>query len=241
MRILHQDARVVVVDKPSGVVAHATRGARGRPLLQRVRDAVGTQVHLLHRLDAATSGIVALALDSETAGLLGPAFGTGAVEKRYLAFVRGVPSEPEGVIDHPVPRAEGGPRVPALTGWRRLWTSGRYSLLAVRPRTGRRHQIRRHMKHESWPLVGDVRYGKGEHNRKFREEVGLFRLALHACFLRLPLPEGACLALTAPMPSDLFAPLARFGVPESVLDAAPGALVALPPDLGHGEGMEAPR
>ncbi|MEO1234329.1 MAG: pseudouridine synthase [Myxococcota bacterium] len=228
VRIVLRRERLVVVDKPAGVVAHATRGAIGRPLLQRVRNMVGKQVFLLHRLDAATSGLVALALDAEMAGLLGPTFGTARVEKRYLGFVRGVPREEEGVIDHPIPRSEDGPRVPALTGWRKLWTSGRYSLLAVRPRSGRRHQIRRHLKHLSWPLIGDVRYGKGEHNRKFREEVGLHRLALHACFLKLTLPDGEALAATSPLPRDLRRPLAHFGVPAGVLDAAPATPVALP-------------
>ena len=70
--------------------------------------------------------------------------------------------------------------MPAVTAFRRLAIFERYALVEARPRTGRRHQIRRHFKHLSHPLIGDVRYGKGEHNRLFRERFGLHRLALHA-------------------------------------------------------------
>jgi len=83
------------------------------------------------------------------------------------------------VIDQPIPRAPGEDRVAARTEvWRREMF-GRYALVEARLHTGRLHQIRRHLKHISCPLIGDVRYGKGEHNRIFRTEHGLFRLALH--------------------------------------------------------------
>lgn len=218
---LHRGERVAVVDKPSGVVVHATRGAEGRPLLQRARDALGHRVWPLHRLDAATSGALAFALDPETASALAPRFGTGEVDKLYVALVRGVPP-PSGVIDHPVPNADGR-RVPAVSAFRRLWTNERYSLVAVRPRTGRRHQIRRHLKHESWPIIGDVRYGKGDHNRWFRKEHGLHRLALHAARLGFVVPDEGSLEVRAPLPPDLAEPLASLGVPRSILDEAPAA------------------
>ena len=79
--------------------------------------------------------------------------------------------------------------MPAVTEFRRLAVFERYALVEARPRTGRRHQIRRHFKHLSHPLIGDVRYGKGEHNRLFRERFGLHRLALHALELAFDHPE----------------------------------------------------
>lgn len=219
---------VVVVDKPPRMVVHATRGAVGRPLLQRLRDQLGQRLWPLHRLDAATSGAIAFARSAELAAALSPAFAEGRVDKRYLAWVRGVPEPATGIIDHPVPRRADGPRVPAVTGYRRLWTSGRYSLVALRPATGRRHQLRRHLKHRSWPIIGDVRYGKGEHNRKFRSEVGLDRLALHAAFLGLDRAEGR-LEAVVPLPPDLARPLAAFGVPAELLASAHEVELPAPP------------
>jgi tRNA pseudouridine65 synthase len=117
------------------------------------------------------------------------------------------------VIDHPVPRDEDGPKVPAVTEFRRLAIFERYALVEARPRTGRRHQIRRHFKHLSHPLIGDVCYGKGEHNRLFRERFGLHRLALHALELAFEHPEtGEAIRIVAPVPEDLAGPLRVMGM-----------------------------
>ena len=169
-------------------------------------------VHAVHRLDRATSGVLLFALDPGTAGRMQELFAEGRVEKRYLALVRGIPPE-SGVIDHPIPRDVGGPRVPAVTEFRRLAAFERYALIEARPRTGRLHQIRRHLKHISHPLIGDVRYGKGEHNRLFRERFGLHRLALHALELAFEHPEtGEPVRIVAPVPEDLAGPLRAMGV-----------------------------
>jgi tRNA pseudouridine65 synthase len=200
------------VDKPAGLAVH--RGAaRDRTVaLQLVRDHVGQHVHAVHRLDRATSGVLLFALDPDTARRMQEQFEAGGVEKRYLVLVRGIPPE-AGVIDHPIPRDEDGPRVPAVTEFRRLAVFERYALVEARPRTGRRHQIRRHFKHLSHPLIGDVRYGKGEHNRLFRERFGLHRLALHALELAFDHPEtGERLRITAPVPEDLAGPLRAMGL-----------------------------
>jgi len=139
------------------------------------------------------------------------------VEKVYVALVRGHAPD-ETVVDHPIPRSEGGPRVPAVTTVRRLGVAelepGRvYSLVEARPATGRLHQVRRHLKHLAHPVIGDVEYGKGEHNRFFRERFGLHRLALHALALALPHPStGERLFLAAPVPADLAGPLAALGL-----------------------------
>jgi len=209
---LYQDGVLLAVDKPAGLAVH--RGAaRDRTVaLQLVRDRLGRHVHAVHRLDRATSGVLLFALDPATARRLQEQIEAGTVAKRYLALVRGIPPE-SGVIDHPIPRDVDGPRVPALTEFRRLTTFERYALVEARPRTGRRHQIRRHFKHLSHPLIGDVRYGKGEHNRLFRDRFGLHRLALHALELAFDHPDtGEPLRIVAPVPEDLAGPLRAMGM-----------------------------
>jgi tRNA pseudouridine65 synthase len=209
---LYQDECLLAVSKPAGLAVH--RGmARDRTFaLQLVRDRIGRHVHAVHRLDRATSGALLFALDPETAARMTERFAEGKVEKRYLALVRGIPPE-SGVIDHPIPRDVDGPRVPAVTEFRRLATFERYALVEARPRTGRRHQIRRHLKHISHPLIGDVRYGKGEHNRLCRERFGLHRLALHSLELAFEHPEtGERSRIVAPVPEDLAGPLRAMGI-----------------------------
>lgn len=214
---LYRDGVLAAVNKPSGLAVHRGAAQDRIVALQVVRDQVGRHVHAVHRLDRATSGALLFALDPETARRLGEAFEAGEVEKRYLALVRGIPPE-QGVIDHPIPRVEDGPRVPAVTEFRRLAVFERYALVEARPLTGRLHQIRRHFKHLSHPLIGDVRYGKGDHNRLFRDRFGLHRLALHALELGFDHPEtGERMRIVAPVPEDLAGPLRAMGMlPDSL-------------------------
>jgi tRNA pseudouridine65 synthase len=212
LSVLYQDDDLLAVNKPSGLVVHRGWARDGEVVMTLARSLAGRHVYPVHRLDRGTSGVLVLALAAAAAQFLGAAFEAGRVRKRYLALVRGIPPE-AGVIDHPVPRSPGGPRVPAVTGYRRLATFERYAWLEIVPETGRLHQIRRHLKHISHPLIGDVRYGKGEHNRLFRSRFGLCRLALHAAEVRLPHPaSGAPLRLLAPLPADLAGPLAAMGI-----------------------------
>ena len=210
--LLYADDRLIAVAKPSGLPVHRGAARERIVALTLARDRIGRHVFPVHRLDRATSGVLLFALDPEAARRLQEQFEAGAVRKRYLALVRGI-TPPEGVIDHPIPRDEDGPRVPAVTGYRRLATFERYSLVEALPRTGRRHQIRRHLKHVSHPLIGDVRYGKGEHNRLFRERFGLHRLALHALEIAFAHPgDGRPLCLGAPVAEDLAGPLRSMGL-----------------------------
>ncbi len=198
--IVHRDARCVVVEKPSGIATHRGWDGDDDALLQRVRDEVGCWVYPVHRLDRGASGLVLFALEPEAARAFSLAW--PEADKRYLAITRGHPPD-HLMVDHPIPRAPGEERVEARTEiWRRD-TFGRYALVEARLHTGRLHQIRRHLKHISCPLIGDVRYGKGEHNRRFRTEHALHRLALHCTRLAVAHPDGSLLAVESPLPADL--------------------------------------
>lgn len=207
--LVYEDERLVVVDKPSGLMTHRGFGERGPALLQHVREQHGW-VHPVHRLDRPTSGLVAFARDPAAARDLARQFRLGLPRKRYLAWVRGKPGE-FGILDYPVPRTKDGPRVPARTSLCRLLFHAGYSVVEAAPATGRYHQIRRHLKHLSAPILGDVRYGDGKRNRAARAELGLHRLALHAFRLVLRHPEsGAELDLRSPLPPDYREPLERW-------------------------------
>ncbi len=229
LQVLHRDEGLLVVNKPSGLAVHRGWAQDGVVVLTAARALAGRHVFPVHRLDRGASGVLLLALDAGLARGLAAAFAAARVAKRYLALVRGIPPA-EGIIDHPIPRTPGGARVPAVTSYRRLGSFERYAWLEVVPATGRLHQIRRHLKHISHPLIGDVRYGKGEHNRLFRERFGLHRLALHAAGLGLDDPRtGEPLSFLAPLPADLAGPLAAMGLlPGGGLPAIPPGSLAPP-------------
>lgn len=210
--ILYQDDDMVVIHKPSGLSVHRGWDRERDVALQRLRDQIGRHVYPVHRLDRATSGVLLFALHPRAARSLQESFAEQRVVKRYLLLVRGIPPQ-DGVIDHPVPKSRGGERVPAVTEYRRLDTFERYALVEARPRSGRLHQIRRHFKHLSHPLIGDVRYGKGDHNRLFRQRFELHRLALHARHLEVPHPSsGLAMQFEAEVPEDLAGPWRKMGL-----------------------------
>jgi tRNA pseudouridine65 synthase len=226
--ILHRDTALIAVDKPPGLLVHRTVLDRRETefAVQMLRDQIGRPVHPVHRLDRGTSGVLVFALDRATARFLCDAFAAQAVHKTYLAVVRGWPAE-DGRIDHPLkrepddaewidPRAQLLPQA-ATTHWRRLATAElaipgdrhpttRCALLELTPETGRRHQIRRHLKHAAHPILGDATYGKGPLNRAFAAHTGCARLLLHCARLVLPHPDGGTLDLAAP-PGGAFATL----------------------------------
>jgi tRNA pseudouridine65 synthase len=205
LTLLYRDDDLVAVDKPSGLAVHRGWAPERDVALTYVRNQLGIRVYPVHRLDRGTSGVLLFALSSGGAQTLCEAFASGKSKKTYLALVRGTPPL-TGLIDHPLPRGEDrhGPRVAAITEYTRWEQFGRYSLVEARPQTGRLHQVRRHFKHIACPLIGDVNYGKGEHNRLFRTRFGLHRLFLHATRLQLPHPRtGEGLDIHCPLPPDL--------------------------------------
>ena len=177
--------------------------------MQLVRDIVGKYVYPVHRLDKPTSGVLVFALSSEIASRLSKEFMAGAVQKEYLAVVRGYIQE-MGTIDYPLKvlldkksdrdRRNIQETQEAVTTYERLATIelpypvsrypvARYSFIKLLPKTGRKHQLRRHLKHIFHPIVGDTKYGRGEHNKLFREKFDCHRLLLHASKIEFTHPK----------------------------------------------------
>lgn len=229
LEVVYRDERFIAVAKPAGLLMHRSDIAERVDdfLLQRLRDQIRRRVYIVHRLDRPTSGVVLFGLDVEAARAACAAWEAQAVDKRYLAVVRGWPAA-EGTIDYPLIEEPGRAAQPAVTAWRRLacaelpiavgrYTSARYALLEVRPLSGRLHQIRKHFHHISHHLIGDTTHGDGRHNRAFREHCASHRLLLHAARLRLPQPfaTGEMLDLRCPPGGDLQATFARLGWAEA--------------------------
>jgi len=221
--ILYRDDACVVVAKPAGIAVHRSRlHAEADVLLQRLRDQLGQRVYPVHRLDRATGGALVLGLSSEAARQLVEAFTGGLARKRYWAVVRGHLAG-EGLIEHPLVDLDSGVSREARTRYRGLclaelpipvgrYQTARYTLLELEPLTGRQHQLRRHLKHVSHPVVGDTTYGRGEHNRLFRELTGLQRLWLLARAISFPQPRtGQDVTVTAPLDEAWRALLQRLG------------------------------
>jgi tRNA pseudouridine65 synthase len=216
LRVLHLDDHMVAVDKPAGVLVHpsALDAHAAHTVLGQLQAQLGMRLWTVHRLDKATSGVLVFARTALAARALAAAFESGRIRKRYLALVRGWPPA-SGAIDYPLARdperpSAGQPRVPAVTHYRRLqcleWplsdgrhATSRHALLEVEPLQGRRHQIRRHLKHIGHPILGDSTHGKGPHNRAMAAWLGVKRLWLHALHLELPALSGkAPVAIDAP-------------------------------------------
>ncbi len=234
--ILYKDDDLVAVYKPAGVKMHRASGDRRRQIymLQETRGLTGRKVFPVHRLDQPTSGVLLFAFSSEMARLLVDRFRQQLVFKRYVAVVRGFVA-PAGTIDYSlVPNAyetkkDQTPK-PAVTDYERLATAElpiplapfstcRYSLVAVYPRTGRMHQIRRHFHHISHPVIGDTAYGDGRHNRLFRERFGCHRLLLACASMALAHPiTGALLLFHGPLAPSMQNVFVNMGWPQLHLE-----------------------
>lgn len=195
--LLWRDEHLIAVYKPSGWLVHRSGLDAGetRFVVQTLREQLGGQhVWPLHRLDKGTCGVLLLALHAEAARAMGQAFAAQAVHKRYLALVRGWAPE-SAEVDHPLRPDDApadAPAQPARTRFTRLarlerdeaveprFPTTRASLVLAEPATGRRHQVRRHLKHLAHPILGDANHGKGPLNRWWAERLGGQRLWLHA-------------------------------------------------------------
>lgn len=207
--MLARDGALWVLSKPAGLAAHPAGDPAVPDLVSWAQEHAGAPQGLapIHRLDRQTSGVMLLSADERVRAELGAALASGRVRKRYRALVHGR-THRKGIVRRPLSDRRRGRPVEAVTRYARLAVFGRVSLLDVRPETGRRHQIRRHLSGLGHAVVGDERYPPP----RFSPVAGFpGRLWLHA--LRLELPDGR--AFDAPLPEALRAHLAllegRFG------------------------------
>ncbi|MFP4339960.1 MAG: pseudouridine synthase [Cyclobacteriaceae bacterium] len=199
LEIVYQDDQLLAINKPHGLLVHRSPIAKDAEVfaLQLLRDQVGQHVFPLHRLDRKTGGLLLFAKDEESSRAVQKLFATGSVEKTYLAIVRGF-TEEEGVIDYPL-KKENGKVQEAVTAYRTLGRAelavpvgkhdtSRYSLLEVKPRTGRMHQIRRHLAHIFHPIIADRPHGCNKQNALFKNRWQMDTMLLHASSLGLVHP-----------------------------------------------------
>lgn len=226
LEILYQDDDIVAVNKPANLAVHRSKfvGPDDAFLVDMVREQVDGAVHLAHRLDRATSGVLLIARSKDVAGALGEQFMSRTIRKRYLAVARGWLDPDEGRVDYPLPGSrDTGPRREARTDYRRLATvevpitlgrydQQRYSLVLAEPQSGRFRQIRKHMAHIHHPLIGDSQHGRGDHNRLFKQQFACHRLLLHALDLRFAHPvDGRAMRIEASLDATWVGLLERFG------------------------------
>lgn len=204
MPVVYEDENVVVIDKPAGVLSHAKGGIVEEATVAdffKSYTSYGKDTNrpgIIHRLDRATSGIMIGVKNAETAKLLQKQFSDRKAKKTYMAVIEGTPKESEARIELPIERNPSKPsqfRVgvngkSASTTYKVLSSNGRYSLVELKPTTGRTHQLRVHMAHIGHPIVGDIVYGQDS-----------TRMFLHATRLELTLPGGERKVFEAPLPA----------------------------------------
>lgn len=210
LEILYQDENYVAINKPSGLLVHRSLLDKHETqfAMQMLRDQLGQHVFPVHRLDRPTSGVLLFALSSEAAADINQQFIDGTITKRYLALVRGFLNESVFVdkplkeeLDKIADKFAAKDKAPqkAQTQFHCLhqatlpipigkYPTVRYSLVECLPKTGRKHQIRRHLNHLSLPIIGDVNHGDNQHNHFFREHFKLRRLMLFATELNFVHP-----------------------------------------------------
>ncbi|GDY25676.1 tRNA pseudouridine(65) synthase TruC [Agarivorans sp. Toyoura001] len=205
--ILYQDEHYAAIYKPAGLLVHRSWIAKEATqfAMQMLRDQLGQYVYPVHRLDRPTSGVLIMAKSSDAAKHLSVLFAEHAIRKTYLAVVRGY-IEGEHLLDYPLKEKldkmvdgkaqQDKPAQSAITHYKGLqkselpypsgkFTTSRYSLVELKPETGRKHQLRRHMHHLSHHIIGDTTYGDGRHNRLFRDlnHAGLWLIANQLSFV----------------------------------------------------------
>lgn len=235
LSILYQDEVLVAVNKPATMLVHRSWLDKHETqfVMQTLRDQIGQHVFPVHRLDRPTSGVLLFALNSEIAHDLAIQFEQHQVEKTYWAVVRGYLLG-QGQIDYALkPRLDkiadkfatmDKPAEPAITDYRHLasteqpfisckrFQTSRYSWVELKPKTGRKHQLRRHMTHLFHPIVGDTTYGDTAQNRAILANLGVKRLLLHARSLQFMHPvQQQKITVCADLDADFQRVMDQFG------------------------------
>ncbi len=196
IQIIFEDPHFVAIDKPPSYHVHPPENKqwkvpRDRVCLYLVRNLIKGYVYPIHRLDAATGGVLIFAKQPEAAGRVQALIQSQSITKKYLTVTRGYTPD-ENVIEKPLLSDSSDLMLPSRTEFKTLarlelpnavgkkHQSARYSLIEVEPKTGRYHQIRRHFASESHPIIGDIKHGDSHHNRFFREQLNLSGLLLHS-------------------------------------------------------------
>lgn len=192
LKILRQTREVVAVHKPSGLVTYSdTPGVAGaKEVLEKQ---LGRRLFPVHRIDKDTCGVLVFALSEAASRSLTELFRSRVVKKQYLAVVHGL-APARGVIDTPLEKHKGAGTEPAVTEFARLgtaeveWDGEKrvYSLVRCEMKTGRYHQVRRHLRSIGHPLCGDPEHGNAWDNRAFHERFGVSRTLLCAAQVSFP-------------------------------------------------------
>ena len=200
--ICFEDDFIIAVNKPNNVLVHHSFMARNMDqdftLVQLLQEQLSIKLFPVHRLDRKTSGILLLAKQREKVNIFQELFKQNEIQKIYHALVRGFTPE-YGIIDSPVKGRDANVHRDALTEYRKLrevsidipvqpYKLSRYSLVELKPKTGRLHQLRIHMNKMSHPIIGDSKYGDRFHNRMFEKKINCNRMFLHASSLEFRHP-----------------------------------------------------
>jgi len=212
--ILYQDEDLIAINKPHGLLVHRSSIAADSTefALQMLRDQIQQTVYPAHRLDRKTGGVLLFACNKEMDSPIQQLFAGKGMEKTYWAIVRGY-TDDSGTIDYPL-RKENGNLQDAVTYYRTLsraeidlpfgkHTTSRYSLVEVKPETGRMHQIRKHLAHILHPILADRPYGCNKQNRLWKERFDMDTMMLHAQKLSFTHPKtGVEISIEAPLQSE---------------------------------------
>ena len=208
LEIIYEDDNLVAINKPHGLLVHRTRMAKDVTefAVQQLRNQLGGQhVYPAHRLDRKTSGVLLFAKSKQVNQLLQALFRERKVVKTYIAFVRGY-TNAEGLIDYSLTynnkSKEAKTKYKTLAQYELPIASGgfetsRYSLVELKPETGRFHQLRKHMAHIYHPIIGDRPHGCNKQNRLWKDHFGMTSMLLHAECLSLNFPEDNQLKIIA--------------------------------------------
>jgi len=208
IKVLYEDSNILVIDKPSGILVHPDKTGKEKTILDWAQEEYPT-AELVHRLDKETSGVMLIAKNPKTHEFLKNQFQNREVKKVYNAIVSGSIKNERGVINKPIGRSPRdfrrwlagrgarGTLREAITEYKVLKRIKDFTYLEIKPKTGRTHQIRVHMKYLNHPVVCDSLYNPGGSCPK-----GLSRLALHAKSIEFKNFKGKTVKAESPIPAE---------------------------------------